>query len=153
MLRVAQGCGFSVNLALSLSHIGGTQHRQSFGIGGHDSVLNAVVDHLHKMTSAIWAAVQVTLFGGAIEILATGRARDVACAGRKRRENRIEALDHVVFPANHHAVAAFQAPYTAAGSHVHVVDPLRRELLGAPDVVDVVGIAAVDEDVIGRQRG
>jgi hypothetical protein len=29
------------------------------------------------------------------------------------------------------------------------VDPLRREFLGAPDVIHVVGIAAVDEDVFG----
>jgi hypothetical protein len=54
--------------------------------------------------------------------------------------------DDILLAADHHAIAAFQAPDSAARSHVHVVDPL-AEFLGAPDVVDVVGIAAVDEDV------
>ena len=49
--------------------------------------------------------------------------------------------------ADHHAVAALQAPDAAAGADVDVVDALRREFLGAADVVDVVGVAAVDEDV------
>ena len=56
-------------------------------------------------------------------------------------------LDHVLLAADHHAVAALQAPYAAACAHVHVVDPFGCQFLGAPDVVDVVGIAAVDEDV------
>jgi hypothetical protein len=33
------------------------------------------------------------------------------------------------------------------------VDPLRREFLGAPDVIHVVGIAAVDEDVFRLKVG
>ena len=44
----------------------------------------------------------------------------------------------VRFAADHHAVAALQAPDAAARAHVHVVDALRGEFLGAADVVDVV---------------
>jgi hypothetical protein len=57
-------------------------------------------------------------------------------------------LDHRVFTTNHHAVTSLQAPDPTACPHVDVVDSLRRELFGAPDVVHVVGVAAVDEDVI-----
>ena len=74
-------------------------------------------------------------------------------AGSQRGEDRIEVLDHRVFAADHHAVAALQAPHAAARADVDVVDALRRELLGAADVVDVVGIAAVDEDVAGFEMG
>ena len=64
-------------------------------------------------------------------------------------------LDDRRFAADHHAVAALETPDAAAGADVHVVDALRGELLRAPDVVDVVRIAAVDQDVVlleQRQR-
>ena len=60
-------------------------------------------------------------------------------------------LHHVLFPADHHAVTAFQAPHAAAGAHIHVMDLLLREFLGAPNVVYVVGIPAIDNDVPGLQ--
>ena len=56
-------------------------------------------------------------------------------------------LDHLLLAANHHAVAALQAPHTAAGAHINVVNLSGREFLCAPNVVDVVGVSAVDEDV------
>ena len=48
---------------------------------------------------------------------------------------------------------ALQAPDAAARPHVHVMDPLRRQLLGAPDVVHIVRVAAVEEDVAGLEMG
>jgi hypothetical protein len=63
--------------------------------------------------------------------------------------------DDVLLAANHHAIAAFESPDSAARSHVHVMDALGLEFLGPPDVIDVVGIAAVDEYVSrleGRQN-
>ncbi len=68
-------------------------------------------------------------------------------------EDRVETRHHFLLAADHHAVAPLQAPDTAARPHVDVVDALRRELLGAPYVVHVVRIAAVDEDVAGLERG
>src|SRR3954470_292275 len=56
-------------------------------------------------------------------------------------------LDDGVFAADHHAVAAFEAPDAAAGSDVDVVNALGEDFLGSADVVDVIGVAAVDEDV------
>ena len=53
--------------------------------------------------------------------------------------------------ADHHAVAALQAPHAAAGADVDIVDLFGCELLGAADVVHVVGVAAVDQDVAWLQ--
>ena len=103
--------------------------------------------HLDEVPRAVRPAVQVALLGSTGARFATGGAGDVADARRERREERIEMLDDGRFTANHHAVAALEAPDAAARPHVHVVDALRGELLRAPDVVDVVRIAAVDQDV------
>ena len=55
--------------------------------------------------------------------------------------------------ADHKAVAALQAPHATTRPHVDVVDPLRRELLRAPDVVHVIGVASVDENIARLQGG
>jgi hypothetical protein len=91
--------------------------------------------------------VEIASFGGAGDGLASRGAGRVPGAGRQLREDRIEVLDRCRLAANHQAVPSLAAPDTAAGPDVHVMDALLRELLRAPDVVDVIGIAAVDEDV------
>ena len=48
------------------------------------------MDHLDEVTGAVRAAVQIAELGGAADLLASGRARDVARAGRQRLEDRIE---------------------------------------------------------------
>src|SRR5262245_31014312 len=101
------------------------QHAKSFGVGSHDSVLDAVVDHLHEVTGAVRSAVKVAALGRAAELLAPGRAFDVARAGCQGGENRIEALHDVALAADHHAVAALQAEHAAAGSYVDIVDVAR----------------------------
>src|SRR5262249_57032726 len=113
-------------------------------IGGHDAVLDSVVDHLDEVTGAVRTAVQVAEFGGAADLLASRRTRDVTRAGRQRLEDRIEVAHSDLRSADHHAVAALQAPDAAAGSDVHIVDSFGRELVRAADVVHVVRVAAVD---------
>src|SRR5262249_45112437 len=51
------------------------------------------------------------------------------------------------FPADHLAIAAFKSPDAAAGADVAIVDAFPGEFLGAANVVNVVGIAAIDERV------
>jgi hypothetical protein len=53
----------------------------------------------------------------------------------QRRKNRIET--------------PLEPPDAAAGPDIDVMDLPRRELLGAPDVVDVIGIAAINQNVTG----
>ena len=76
-----------------------------------------------------------------------GRARNIAAAWRKRAEDRVEMLHDIALAADHHAIAALQAPHAAAGADIDVMDPLGVQLLGAANVVDVIGIAAVNQDV------
>src|SRR5216117_1929196 len=130
-----------------LADIGGAYDAQPLGVGGHDPVLDPVVDHLDEVARPVRPAVEIPLLGRAVGLLASRSARDVAGAGRQPGEDRIEALDHLRLAPDHHAVPALQPPDAATGPHVDVVDPLRPKLLRAPDVVDVVGVAPVDEDV------
>ena len=57
-------------------------------------------------------------------------------------------------PPDHQAVAALEPEDAAAGADVDVVDPLLAQLLGATDVIAIVGVATVDDDVaLVQQRG
>src|SRR4029077_6138293 len=62
-------------------------------------------------------------------------------------EDRIEALDGFFRAANHHAIAAFQSPDTAAGADVDVVHAFAGAEFGAANVIFEVRIAAVDDGV------
>src|SRR5882762_443681 len=92
---------------------------------------------------------QVALFGGASNFFAAGRARCVAATGGERLEDGVEMADGIVFAADHLAIAALESPNAAARADIHIVNAFRREFLGAANVVDVVGVAAVDDDVAG----
>src|ERR1700740_972721 len=100
------------------------------------------------MAGAGGPAVEITFFGSAADPFASGRARGVAAAGCQRFENGVEMLDDVFLAANHLAVAALESPDAAAGAHINVMEALVGEFLGAANVIDVIGIAAVDDDVV-----
>src|ERR1035437_3560290 len=123
-----------------------------FGISRPPSVLDAVVDHLDEVTRSGRSAVEIPQFGSARGLLAPGRARNVADPGRDRPEDRVQSLNGVRVAPDHHAVAALEAPDSAARPDVQVVDALRAQLLLPADVVDVAGVAAVDEDVARLDR-
>src|SRR5262245_40345881 len=99
------------------------------------------------MAAAIGSAMEVTLFGGSIEFFAARSARNIAGAWRERRKNRIEVLNYRRFAAAHHAVSPFQTPNAATGSDVNIMNAFFGQLLCAAQVVDVIGIAAVNQDV------
>ena len=61
--------------------VGVLQDVQALGVGGHEAVLDAVVDHLHEVAGAVRAAVQVALLGGARSPLAARRARRASTPG------------------------------------------------------------------------
>ena len=97
---------------------------------------------------------QVASLGGAgADLLASGGGRYVAPPGGEGPKDRIEVPDDRLFAADHHAIAPLQTPDPAAGSDIDVVDPPRRQLLGAPNVVDVVGITPIDQDVVRLEGG
>src|ERR1700756_1738558 len=109
------------------------------------------MDHLNKVAGAVRTAMQVTLLGGAAGLFTSRRARDIALAGSQSGEDRIKMFNHRVFTADHHAIPSLQSPDPAARPHVHVVNSLRRELFGAPDIVHIIGIASVYDNVVALQ--
>ena len=81
-----------------------------------------------------------------------GGARNVADARRQRREDRIEPVDHGLVAADHHAIAALDAPDAAAGADVDVMDAALLQRLAAADVVLPERVAAIDDDVAGLHQ-
>src|SRR6266511_4764212 len=75
--------------------LGGVHDLEPLGEGLHHPVLAPVVDHLHAVPGARGADVRVAT------LLSEGLQR------------RLDALERLVLSADHHAVAAFQAPDTA----------------------------------------
>src|SRR5262249_50883932 len=120
---------------------------EAFSVSMHQAVFDSVVHHFHEMPSAGGSAIKVALFRSARELLATWTGRRVAHTRRQRAENGIKVLHDFLGTADHHAVAAFETPNTAAGADVHIVDSLRLEHLRAAHVVFEVGVAAIDDDV------
>ena len=72
---------------------------------------------------------------------------------RQRREDRLQPGERLLVAADHQAEPALQPEDPTARPDVEVVDPARLELARAPDVVGVVGVAAVDDRVAGLELG
>ncbi len=75
-----------------------------------------------------------------------------AYARRNGLEDRVKMLHSGIRPTDHQAVAALQPPNSAAGTDVHVIDSLREQLLRPADVVNVVRVAAVDQNVASLEE-
>src|SRR6185312_1527583 len=129
---------------------------ETFGVGLHDAVFNSVMNHLHEVASAGRPTVNVAVFRSAGDLLTAGSAWNLAAARGESFENGIELVEGFFRAADHHAVAAFQAPDSAAGADVYVVNALVFKELRATNVVFEIRIAAIDENVaclkLCRQR-
>src|SRR2546428_2126725 len=150
---VAQWRRLSIDRVFLLAHVGGTQHAQPLGVRGHEAVLDPVVHHFDEVAGAVWPAMEIPLLGGASGLFTPRRARYVAHAWSQRGKDWIEVFDYLLLATNHHAVPALQSPDATARSHIYIMDSLRREFLGAPDIVNVIGIAAVDQHVLCLKMG
>ena len=95
---------------------------------------------------------QVTFFGRAADLL-----RGRACAAISPMPGaKVLKIGSSRFTADRRRRSScssrVEAPDAAAGADVDVMDPLGGEFLGPANVVDVIGIAAVDEDVVGFEQ-
>src|SRR5262249_8488953 len=135
-----------------LTDIRVAQDVETFGIGRHHAVLDAVVNHFDKVARTVGTAMEIAVLGGAARgLFASGGWRRGFDWRSERRKNRIEMLDDVGFASNHLAEAAVETPYTAARTGVDVMKSLGFECFGATKIVDVVRIAAVHQDVPGLE--
>src|SRR4029077_15700893 len=103
MLRIPQRRCIGIYFAFTLACVSAFQDTETFRIGGHDSILDPVMDHLHAMADAVRPAMEVTLFGRPAKFVAAGSARHLTTARRKRGKNRIETLNYLCLVADHHA--------------------------------------------------
>src|SRR5262249_23108711 len=99
------------------------------------------------MTCAYGTAMQVPLFSCASASEAAGRSSQRPASRRQRPEDRIELGHCLRIAADHQAVATLEAPDAAACADIGVVDLQVGEFARAANVVDIVGVAAVDHDV------
>src|SRR6185437_5167617 len=128
------------------------KNAEALRIGLHQPVLDAVVHHLDEMPGAGRAGMDIAALGPRVARRAAWRARDVAEAGSKRCKNWIEALNGLLGAADHHAVAALNAPDAPRGAAIDITDALLGESLRPADVVLVEGIPAIDDDVVTFQK-
>src|SRR5579885_667828 len=147
ILRVAQRGRFGIDELLVQADIGVVQDIQPFGVGGHDAILDAVVNHLHEVAGAMRATAQVAVLGRAGYPVSTGSGGRALFTGGQSGKYRVEILHRLLFPADHQAVAAFKSPDAAAGADIEIVNALRLQLGRAADIIDIVGIAAIDDDI------
>src|ERR1700733_13201259 len=92
---------------------------------------------------------KITLLDAWITSLPPVGARDVADTWRQRLQDRVETFDHGLVAADHHAIAALDAPDAAGGADINIMNAAFPELLAAADVVLPERVAAIDDDVAG----
>ena len=120
---------------------------KAFGIGLHQAVLDAVVNHLHEVACACRAGMDIAACGTLIEAVTSRGQCNAAGAGRERCEDRVEVVDSRLVATDHHAVATLQPPYTAGRADIDIAPSLGCDCRGATDVVLVEGVAAIDDDI------
>src|SRR6185437_11835069 len=98
----------------------------------------AVMHHLDEVSRAGRTTVQIPQFGTAAEFLAARSARNISHARRESTEDGIESIESFFRSADHHAVAALDAPDAAAGPHIEVVNAAILEFWRAAHVVLVI---------------
>src|SRR6202034_1165411 len=139
--------GLCVGLKLCFADIGVLEDVQTLRVSRHDAILDSVVDHLDEVAGATGSAMQIALLRRAASLLATRCAGCRSDPGGDRSENRIEMLNDILFTADHKTVPTLRSPHSATGSGVDIVNAFGPQFIGSPDVVNVVRVAAVDNDV------
>ena len=127
------------------------QNVEAFGIGFHKAIFDAVMNHFDEMAGTDGTAMQIA----ALNCPAGRPARRAGNRARPRRqdiEDRIEVLNGGGFATDHHAIAAFQTPYAAAGTDIDIIDASLLEGLRAANVVAIKTVAAVDDDIARLHR-
>src|SRR5581483_12225616 len=94
----------------------GFQNGKTFSVRLHQSILNAVVNHLDEVSGATRSYMTPA---------AVGRGRQGLEYGR-------QALDSVALASDHQAVPLFQAPDAAAGPHINKLHSVLGNLFGSP---------------------
>src|ERR1051326_4756004 len=149
---IAQWSSLSIDRLLLQTNVGVTQDIQPLGIRCHDTILDAIVNHLDEVACPVRSAVQIPLFGGAPQFLSPRCTFHGPDSRSQCRENRIEMFDGPILAANHQAIAALESPHAAACSNVKIMDAVGFELFSSPDIIVEIRVAAVNNNVVGREE-
>src|ERR1700740_1267417 len=120
---------------------------KTFGIGLHQAVFDAVVDHLDEMAGADGTGVDIAALAPRVAPVPARRVRNVAFSRSQRAEDRVEPIDHLLVAANHHAIATLDAPDAAGSTDIEVMQAAFPEVLAAANIVLPEGVATVDDSV------
>src|SRR2546429_6293359 len=100
------------------------QDIETFSVCCHDAVLNTVMNHLHKVSSSMWSAMEIALLSSTVDLFPSRCTTNRLNAGSQGREDRIEMLNYFILATDHLAIAALQTPDTTAGAAVHIMDTI-----------------------------
>jgi hypothetical protein len=149
MIGITQWRRLSVRCSFGLTFIRVMQHVQSLSVRGHQSILDAVMHHLHEVAGAGLTAMQVTISSRTRISCATRCRRNCLTSRRESFEDGIEISNDVFLAANHLAVTTIESPNSTACPHVDIMNAFSFEFVRATNVVDVIRVSAVDDDVSG----
>src|SRR5665647_3305013 len=96
---------------------------------------------------SVRTTMQVALFRSAIGPDSVGSAWCRIDAGSERGKDRIKMLDDGFFATDHQAITTFHPRNATAGAHIHMMHPMLLQFSRAPNIVTVIGVAAIDDDV------
>src|SRR5215471_12997912 len=113
----------------------------------HQAILDPIVHHLHEMAGAVRPGMDVAAPDARVASVSAWGCRHVANSRREGAKDRVEAVDDLLFAADHHAVPALQTPHAAACSDVDVMQPALPKCRGPANIVLPERVAAVDEDI------
>src|SRR5437667_6097020 len=95
---------------------------QALGVGGHDAVLNTIVDHLDEVASAIGSTAEVALLGSSPHLLPSRCTWCCMNARSQSRKDRVEMLNYIFLTANHQTIATLESPDASTRANVNIMN-------------------------------
>ena len=111
------------------------QDLEALGVGLHQAILDAVVDHLGEVARARGADMEPTV----------GRS--------ERVEGRREPSDRIGVAAQHHAKTLLEPPDPARGPHVHELHSASLEAFVTTTRITIVGVSPIHDEVAPAELG
>ena len=137
--------------AAVLSGAGVLEEVEAFGVCGHQRRTRCRCAPSSRSAPPLRAAMQVTEARQCQTAAAAGTT-SLSVSGRESRERSARAGVTIArIAANHEAIAALEPPDASAHASVDVLHTGRAKRIGPPNVVDVMRVAAVNDDVTGSQ--
>src|SRR5579863_6028045 len=147
MFGLSQRSRLSIGQTLFQANVRAAQYRETFGIRGHYPIFNSVVHHYDEVPGSVTATTKVALIRRGADRFSSGRSRCTRAAGSEPCKDRVEMRDDLRLTSDHHAISPLKTPHTTARSNVHIMNAPVRQIFCATYVIDVIGVAAVNQNI------